>query len=139
MSDSTSPFIALQHRNFRLLWTGQIVSVSGSMMQIAAILWHVSLLASEQKGLALGLVGLVRVVPIVVFSLIGGVLADAYDRRKVMLVTQAGMALVAAMLALITLRPGRGLADLPPGRAEFGGRRVRQPGAAVALPEPGAA
>ncbi len=112
MTDSTSPFTALQHRNFRLLWTGQIISVSGSMMQSASILWHVSLLvASDQKGLALGLVGLVRVVPIVVFSLIGGVVADAYDRRKVLLVTQSGMALVAATLALITFN---GLATVWP-------------------------
>jgi MFS family permease len=103
MTDSTSPFIALQHRNFRLLWTGQIISVSGSMMQSASILWHVSLLvASGDKGLALGLVGLVRVAPIVVFSLVGGVVADAYDRRQVLLVTQSGMALVAAALALVT-------------------------------------
>ncbi len=99
----TSPFVALQHRNFRLLWSGQIVSMSGSMMQRAAILWHVSLLApADQKGLALGLVGLAYVVPIVVFSLISGVVADALDRRRVMLITQTGMALIAALLALIT-------------------------------------
>ena len=39
-----SPFVALQHRNFRLLWTGQLISFSGSNMQTAALLWHVSLL-----------------------------------------------------------------------------------------------
>ena len=60
-----SPFIALQHRNFRLLWFGQLISFSGSMMQNAAILWQVSLLVPEnQKAIALGLVGVVRVVPI---------------------------------------------------------------------------
>jgi len=49
------------HRNFRLLWIGQMVSVSGSMMQSAAILWHVALVAPPgQKAIALGLVGLVR-------------------------------------------------------------------------------
>ena len=37
-------FVALHHRNFRLLWTGQLISVTGTMMQTAAILWHVSLL-----------------------------------------------------------------------------------------------
>ena len=100
----TSPVVALQHRNFRLLWSGQIVSMSGSMMQRAAILWHVSLLAPvDQKGLALGLVGLAYVVPIVVFSLISGVVADALDRRRVMLTTQISMAIVAALLAAITL------------------------------------
>jgi len=98
-----SPFIALQHRNFRLLWIGQLVSFSGSMMQNAAILWHISLLVPEdKKGLALGLVGLVRIVPIIVFSMISGVAADAFDRRKLMLITQTGMTLTAVALALIT-------------------------------------
>ena len=51
-----SSFAGLQHRNFRLLWLGQLISLSGSMMQLAGILWHVSLLVPEsQKGLALGL------------------------------------------------------------------------------------
>lgn len=73
-------------------------------MQSAAILWHVSLLVPpEQKGLALGLVGLVRVVPIVIFSLAGGVVADAMNRRKVMLITQSAMTVLAAALALLTL------------------------------------
>src|SRR3972149_9270772 len=101
----TSPFLALQHRNFRLIWIGQLISMSGSTMQSAAILWHVSLLAPEnQKGLALGVVGLVRVIPIIIFSLISGVVADAVDRRKLMLATQTGMTLAAAALAFITFR-----------------------------------
>jgi hypothetical protein len=76
-------FTALQHRNFRLLWLGQLISFSGSMMQQAAILWHVSLLVPpHRRGLALGIVGLVRVGPIVVFSLVSGVVADALDRRS---------------------------------------------------------
>src|SRR5512142_2945004 len=88
-----SSLVALRHRNFRLLWAGQLVSFSGTMMQSAAILWHVSLLVpDERKGLALGLVGLVRVVPIVLFSLVSGVAADVLDRRKLMLATQATMA-----------------------------------------------
>jgi len=97
-----SSFVALQHRNFRLIWIGQLVSMAGSMMQSAAILWHVSLLVEpSERGLALGMVGLVRVVPIVTFSLIGGVMADAHDRRRVMLITQSGMALCAALLAWV--------------------------------------
>ena len=97
-----SSFVALQHRNFRLIWIGQLISMAGSMMQSAAILWHVSILVEPaQRGLALGIVGLVRVVPIVTFSLIGGVLADAHDRRRLMLVTQTGMAICAALLAWV--------------------------------------
>ena len=70
------------------------------MMQAAAILWHVSVLVEPaHRGLALGLVGLVRVVPIVSFSLVAGVVADAHDRSRLMLVTQTGMAISAALLA----------------------------------------
>src|SRR5258705_8431912 len=105
-----SPLVALQHRNFRLLWTSQLVSMAGSMMQNAAILWHVSVMVPPgQRGLALGLVGLVRVVPIVAFSLISGVVADALDRRKLMLITQTGMTLAAGGLALPALGGARAL------------------------------
>jgi MFS family permease len=72
-------------------------------MQSAALLWHVSLLVpDEQKGLALGGVGLVRVVPIVVFSMISGVVADAWDRRRMMLITQSSAAVVALVLSATT-------------------------------------
>jgi MFS family permease len=99
---SRRSFVALQHRNFRLIWIGLLVSFSGSMMQNAALLWHVSLLVSaERKGLALGLVGLVRVVPVIVFSLISGVVADAWDRRKLMLFTQTAAAVVSLVLATL--------------------------------------
>jgi MFS family permease len=100
-------FAALRHRNYRLIWLGQGISFSGSMMQSAALLWHVSLLVPQsQKGLALGLVGLSRVVPIVAFSLLSGVVADAVDRRRLMLVTQTAMALVAVVLAVYAFRGG---------------------------------
>jgi MFS family permease len=102
---SPRSLVALQHRNFRLIWIGLLLSMTGSMMQNAALLWQVSLLVPpDRKGLALGLVGLVRVVPIVVFSLISGVVADAWDRRKLMLFTQTGSALVALALAWLTFR-----------------------------------
>src|SRR5687768_15927375 len=72
-------------------------------MQSAALLWHVSLLVpDDRKALALGLVGLVRFVPIVVFSMISGVVADAWDRRKLMLVTQSAATCVALTLAFLT-------------------------------------
>jgi MFS family permease len=101
--NKTSSFVSLRYRNFRLLWMGQLISMSGSMMQTVAILWHISLLVSpEQKGIALGLVGLVRVVPIIIFSLISGVIADALDRRKLLLITQTAMTMVAVALAVIT-------------------------------------
>jgi MFS family permease len=99
---SRDSFVALRHRNFRLIWIGLLVSFTGSMMQNAALLWHVSLLVTaERKALALGLVGLVRVVPVVVFSMISGVVADAWDRRTLMLVTQTAATCVALALASI--------------------------------------
>src|SRR5438045_3362983 len=96
-------FPALRHRDFTLLWIGQFLSFAGSRMQTAAILWHVSLLAAPgRKAIALGLVGAVQVVPIIAFSMLSGVVADALDRRKVMLATQTVMALLAAALAALT-------------------------------------
>ncbi len=100
-SSSRSAFAALRHRDFRLLWLGQIVSVTGSQMQFVAINWHVYLLT--KSAFALGLVGLFRGVPIILCSLIGGVVADAVDRKRLMMATQALMLASAAGLALITL------------------------------------
>jgi len=103
MQAITRQYPALKHRDFTLLWIGQLLSFSGSRMQTAAILWHVSLLAAPgRKGLALGLVGAAQVVPIIGFAMLSGVVADALDRRKVMLVTQSMLALLAATLAALT-------------------------------------
>jgi len=84
--------------------------MAGSMMQSAAILWQVSLLVPpSHRGLALGMVGLVKLVPIVLFSMVSGVAADALDRRRLMLVTQAGMAVCAALLAVVDIAGIRSL------------------------------
>ena len=102
---SRDSFIALRHRNFRLIWIGLLVSLTGSTMQSAAMLWHVSLLVPpERKGLALGVVGAVKVLPIVVFSLISGVVADALDRRRLMLATQILSTIVASVLAALAFQ-----------------------------------
>lgn len=95
-----NPFVALQHLDFRLLWIGQSISVTGSQMQTIAINWHIWQLT--QSPLALGLIGLARILPIIIFSLVGGVLADKSDRRRVLLVTQTCMMLVAMVLGGIT-------------------------------------
>ncbi|MCA1560167.1 MAG: MFS transporter [Acidobacteria bacterium] len=82
-----------------------MISFSGSFMQGAALLWHVSLLVPEdRRALALGLVGLTRIGPVILFSLVSGVAADALDRRKLMIGTQSIMAALAAILALLTFR-----------------------------------
>src|SRR5512139_683045 len=95
-----TPFVSLQHRDFRLLWIGQLISMAGSQMQQVAINWHIYLLT--QSALALGMIGLARFIPIIVFSLLGGVFADTHDRRKILLVTQSVMMFFAAILAVLT-------------------------------------
>lgn len=95
-----SAFSSLRHRNFRLLWIGQIVSVTGSQMQLVAVNWHVYLLT--HSPLALGLVGAFRAIPIILCSLAGGVVADVVDRRLLMMTTQTIMLTCSAVLALIT-------------------------------------
>ncbi len=95
------PFIALHYREFRLWWIGQLISHSGSAMQTLAINWQISQLTGFNP-LALGLVGLSRFVPIVIFSLIGGAVADARDRRKLLIVTQSTLAVLAALLGLLS-------------------------------------
>ena len=98
------------------------------MMQNAALLWHVSLLVPDHhKGLALGLVGLVKVIPIIGFSLVSGVVADALDRRRVAMVTNVIMMLCAITLAMLTfsgnqtLWPIYALAALSAAAAAFEG------------------
>lgn len=99
-NERRSAFSSLRHRDFRLLWSGQVVSVIGSQMQLAAINWHIYLLTGSP--LALGIVGACRAIPIILCSLAGGVLADVVDRRRLMMVTQSVMLLCSATLALIT-------------------------------------
>jgi len=90
-------FSALRVPDFRNLWLGQIVSAAGSQMQFWALNWQIYEIT--RSPYALGLIGLVRVGPILLFSLLGGMMADARDRRRVLLVTQSALALVALVLA----------------------------------------
>jgi len=100
-TNSRSAFSALRHRDFRLLWLGQIISVTGSQMQSVAINWHVYLLT--KSAFALGLVGLFRGAPIILCSLVGGVVADAVDRKRLMITTQCVMLASAAFLTIATM------------------------------------
>ena len=97
-----SAFSSLRHRDFRLLWLGQIVSVTGSQMQLVAINWHIYLLT--RSAFALGMVGLFRAGPIIACSLMGGVVADVVDRRRLMITTQSVMLTCSGVLALVTIR-----------------------------------
>ena len=92
---------ALRHRRFVLLWAGLFISIAGSQMQFWTLLWHIRELTDQP--IAVSGIGLARFLPILVFALIGGLFADRYDRRKIMLVTQSVQALVALALGLLTL------------------------------------
>jgi MFS family permease len=95
---------ALRHRRFTILWLGLLVSIAGSHMPVAAIHWHIRELSAVPNPLALGGIGLARILPIVIFSLIGGAAADTFNRRTILLITQSIMALCALGLAALTYR-----------------------------------
>jgi MFS family permease len=71
-------------------------------MQISALFWHIRILTGEPQPLALGGIGLARILPVIVFSFIGGPVADTLNRRRILFVTQTLMALVALALAILT-------------------------------------
>jgi MFS family permease len=91
---------ALRHRRFRLLWLGLMISIAGSQMQVTALLWHIRSLTDQP--IALGGIGLARIVPVIAFSLVGGAVADTVNRRHILLVTQSIQTLTALALALLT-------------------------------------
>ncbi|GAB4399602.1 MAG: MFS transporter [Anaerolineales bacterium] len=92
---------SLRHRPFALLWGGLLISVAGSQMQLWALFWHIREITPEP--MALGAVGAARILPVLVFALIGGAIADSASRRKVMFFTQFLMMLVALALYALTL------------------------------------
>lgn len=112
-NDTPEPRLAaLRYRDFRLLWLGQLVSQMGTQMQFIAVNWHVYRLLRDEsytlslfgrtielgvEAMGLGVLGLVRVLPVMLFALVGGMLADTRDRRLLLIQTQ----LVAAVLALV--------------------------------------
>ncbi|HLD01974.1 MAG TPA: MFS transporter [Patescibacteria group bacterium] len=95
-------FPALRHRDFRLIWFGQIISNTGSHMQIVALNWQIYLLT--HSPVALGLIGLFRFLPIVVFSLIGGSFADAHNRKRILIISETLLAIFAVILAVTTFQ-----------------------------------
>ena len=93
---------ALSHRRYFYLWLGLLISISGSQMQLAALQWHIRTLTGVPNPLALGGIGLARILPIVVFSFLGGPFADTFNRRWIIFITQSALALIALALAILT-------------------------------------
>ncbi len=100
MAASNRMFRSLRVRNYRLYASGMVVSLTGTWMQRVAQDWLV-LELSNNSGTALGIVLALQFGPTLLFSLWGGVLADRYDKRRILLVTQASMIVLAAALGLL--------------------------------------
>jgi MFS family permease len=98
---------SFRHRNFRLFFTGQFVSLIGTWMQSVAVSWLVYRLTGS--SLSLGLVGFASHLPVFVLGLWGGYLADRGDKRAILVVTQTAAMLQALGLAALTFA---GLADI---------------------------
>ena len=96
-----STFGSLRVRNYRLYFVGQVVSVSGSWMQRVAQSWLVLHLTGS--GVALGLVAALQFLPMLVLGAWGGVVADRVDKRRLLMLTQAGMGFLALALGAVTL------------------------------------
>jgi MFS family permease len=92
---------ALKHRNFALIWSGLLISMIGTQMQQWALFWHISKLSDDP--IAVSVVGGVRFVAVLAFSLIGGLVADRYNRRSILFITQSTAMFIAVVLGLLTL------------------------------------
>ena len=93
---------ALRHRKYFYIWIGLLISMAGSNMQLAAIHWHIRELTGVPDPLALGGIGLARILPVIVFSLFGGAVADSFNRRTILFITQTALALQALVFAYLT-------------------------------------
>ncbi|MCW2598849.1 MAG: major facilitator superfamily 1 [Frankiales bacterium] len=95
-------FRSLRVRNYRLFATGQVVSLSGTWAQRVAQDWLVLLIAPN-PGIALGVTTALQFLPMLLFGLYGGVLADRHDKRRLLIGAQAVMGLLALILGLLDL------------------------------------
>ena len=91
----------LKHRDFRLLWSGMCASMLGDGVFLVAIAWQVYALSNAPAALAV--VGIAMTVPTIVFLLVGGVVSDRFDRRRVMLAADVIRGLAVATMAVLSL------------------------------------
>lgn len=92
---------AFRHRNYRLFFGGQFISVCGTWMQIVAQSWLIYRLTHSAR--LLGLVGFSSQIPVLLLSPVGGAVADRHDRRRIVVATQTAAMLLAFILAALTL------------------------------------
>ena len=91
---------AFKSRRFVMYWIGHLISIAGSQMQLWAMYWHLRTISDQP--MAISGIGLVRFLPVILLSLIAGVAADRFDRRKMTILTQVALGLVALILGLKT-------------------------------------
>ena len=91
----------LRHRDFRLLWSGMCVSLMGDGIFLVAMAWQVYALSNAPTALAL--VGIAMTIPTIAFLLLGGVVSDRLDRRRVMLAADVTRGVAVAVMALLSL------------------------------------
>jgi MFS family permease len=87
-------------RKYALFWGGTLFSIAGGQMQFWSLLWHIAKLTDQP--IAVSGIGLVRFIAIVLFSLLAGAMADTFNRRVILFITQTTMMMVAIMLGLLT-------------------------------------
>jgi len=97
----TTRWRALQHRNFRLFFAGQLASLIGTWMQSAAQLWLVYRLTGSAA--LLGVFGFANQIPIFLLAPVGGIVADSYSKHKGVIWTQTSAMVLAFLLAALTL------------------------------------
>jgi len=90
-----------RHRNYRIFFTGQLVSLAGTWMQNVALAWLVIELSGSP--LAIGALAFWRFVPFTIFGLVAGVVADRIESRKLVMATQAAAMAISIALAVVTL------------------------------------
>ncbi len=93
-------FVSLRHRNFRLFWCGQLISLIGTWMQGLGQQWLVYVLTTS--ALKLGIVSACQFLPVLFFSLYGGVVADRFPKRMLILFTQSASLVLALILSVLT-------------------------------------
>jgi MFS family permease len=107
-------FRALRHRNFRLFWFGQLISLTGSWMQMVAQGWLITELVRRQLHLEksshyLGMIGALGSAPMLLLSLFAGAIAEFHDKRRILIATQSALMILALTLGFLS---GTGLIRL---------------------------
>ena len=100
MQNQIRPWRVLAQRDFGLFWVSLLISAVGNQISSVTVAWQVYEITNSP--LQLGLIGFFRALPVIVFSLTGGVLADRVDRRRLLIVTQGLAMILAAILGLLT-------------------------------------